>query len=253
MAFTLPLKTTETDLDKITGYLANQVGWVPLGKVRASIPAKHADNRKIEAVRYIGLVERDGENLKLTESGRDFAGGDANKRSEVMRQLLADKALYKATLDWMHYQEKTAPNKTDVANYWHDHHESETAGASNEALSHSAVFFMRMVGVADLGRFVAAGTGRETHLELDASKLAEFATGMVPTPGPEAIAPTVPAPPTAAPAPHAAPAVVSMGAGLNVNLEIHIAADAKPATVEEIFKNMRKYLIDGPESSADAG
>jgi hypothetical protein len=46
---------------------------------------------------------------------------------------------------------------------------------------------------------------------------------------------------------------VAVGAGLNVNLEIHIAADAKPATVEEIFKNMRKYLIDGPDSSADGG
>jgi hypothetical protein len=253
VAFTLPLKTTETDLEKITAYLANQVGWVPLSKVRASIPAKHAYNRKIEAVRYIGLVERDGENLKLTESGREFAGGDANKHSEVMRQLLADKPLYKATLDWMHYQEKTAPNKTEVANYWHDHHEPETAGASNEALSHSAVFFMRMVGVADLGRFVAAGTGRETHLELDDSKLAEFVTGMVPTPSPEAVAPPAPVPSAASAAASAAPAVVSMGAGLNVNLEIHIAADAKPATVEEIFKNMRKYLIDGPESSADGG
>jgi len=32
-----------------------------------------------------------------------------------------------------------------------------------------------------------------------------------------------------------------------VNVEIHIAADAKPATIEEIFKNMRKYLIEQPD------
>jgi hypothetical protein len=29
-----------------------------------------------------------------------------------------------------------------------------------------------------------------------------------------------------------------------VNIEIHIAADAKAATVEEIFKNMRKYVLN---------
>jgi hypothetical protein len=255
LAFTLPLKTTGADLDKITGYLANQVGWVPLSNMRASISAKHGDNRKIEAVRYLGLVERDGENVKLTEAGREYAAGDATARGAVMRQLLAGNALYKATVDWMHYQEKLAPNKTEIANFWHDHHEAATAGASNTALIDSAVFFMRMVGVAELGKFIAAGTGRETHLEMDPGKLAEFATGTTPPPAPEEPTGTPPpvAPPPVVPSPVAPTAGVTVGAGLNVNLEIHIAADAKPATVEEIFKNMRKYLIDGPDSSADGG
>jgi hypothetical protein len=254
LAFTLPLKTTGTDLEKITGYLSNQVGWVQLNSLRASIPAKHADNRKVEAVRYLGLIDRDGENVKLTEAGREYAAGDAAARSAVMRKLLAGNALYKATVDWMHYQEKLAPNKTEIANYWHDHHQAETAGASNTALVDSAVFFMRMVGVADLGKFVAAGTGRETHLEMDPGKLAEFATGTAPPPAPEepdGPPPQPVAPPAVVPAPVSPTPGVTVGAGLNVNLEIHIAADAKPATVEEIFKNMRKYLIDGPDSSAD--
>lgn len=253
LAFTLPLKTTEADLEQISTYLANQVGWVPLSKIRAAIPPKHADNRKVEAVRYLGLIERDGENIKLTPTGRDYAAGDAAKRGSVMRQLLQAKPLYKATLDWMHYQGKTAPNKTEIANYWHDHHSGETAGATNEAMTSSAVFFMRMVGVAELGKFIAAGHGRDTHLETDTSKLEEFATG---APPPEPAGKAVAQPPTAQPVPAPAPppsAGVLVGTGLNVNLEIHIAADAKPATVEEIFKNMRKYLIDGPESSADRG
>jgi len=38
-----------------------------------------------------------------------------------------------------------------------------------------------------------------------------------------------------------------------VNVEIHIAADAKPATIEEIFKNMRKYLLGQADSSANGG
>ena len=253
MAFTLPLKTTEADLEKISTYLANQVGWVPLSKIRTAIPPKHADNRKIEAVRYIGLIERDGENIKLTTIGRDYAAGDAAKRGSVMRQLLQAKPLYKATLDWMHYRGKATPNKTEIANYWHDHHSGETAGATNEAMTHSAVFFMRMVGAAELGKFIAAGTGRETHLEMDVSKLEEFATGTPPPePAEKEVAQPSTAPPIPPPAPHPSAGVL-VGTGLNVNLEIHIAADAKPATVEEIFKNMRKYLIDGPKSSADGG
>ena len=46
---------------------------------------------------------------------------------------------------------------------------------------------------------------------------------------------------------------MSLGSGLNVNVEIHIAADAKPATIEEIFKNMRRYLLDQPDATANGG
>jgi hypothetical protein len=37
---------------------------------------------------------------------------------------------------------------------------------------------------------------------------------------------------------------VSVGAGININIEIHIAADASAATIEEIFKNMRRYVLN---------
>jgi hypothetical protein len=41
------------------------------------------------------------------------------------------------------------------------------------------------------------------------------------------------------------PAAVSVGPGININIEIHIAADATSETVEEIFKNMRRYVLTG--------
>jgi hypothetical protein len=43
----------------------------------------------------------------------------------------------------------------------------------------------------------------------------------------------------------AAPAAVSFTPGVHINIEIHIAADASSETVEEIFKNMRRYVLSG--------
>jgi hypothetical protein len=43
----------------------------------------------------------------------------------------------------------------------------------------------------------------------------------------------------------AAPAIVSVTPGVHINIEIHIAADASSETVEEIFKNMRRYVLSG--------
>jgi hypothetical protein len=43
-----------------------------------------------------------------------------------------------------------------------------------------------------------------------------------------------------APAP---PSTVSVGPGVHINIEIHIAADATSDTIEEIFRNMRRYVL----------
>jgi hypothetical protein len=37
---------------------------------------------------------------------------------------------------------------------------------------------------------------------------------------------------------------VTIGAGVNVNIEIHIAADASAETIEDIFRNMRRYVLN---------
>jgi hypothetical protein len=149
MATSLPMKTTPLDLEKLSAYLKNQVGWVEIDKIKKAIPAKHASGFKIEAMRFLGLLERDGNNVKLTTpAGRDFAAGDPTKRAVIMRVRMKSIPLYNATLEWMHFNDKTDVPKTDVANYWHDNHSTETGGAVGDALTDSAVFFMRMVGVA---------------------------------------------------------------------------------------------------------
>ncbi len=242
-AMALPMKTTAVDLEKLSAYLKNQVGWVEIEKIKKAIPVKHASGFKIEAMKFLGLLERDGNNVKLTTpDGRDFAAGDAAKRAEIARRRLKAIPVYNDTLDWMHFNEKTDVPKTDIANYWHDNHSTETGGALGDALTDAAVFFMRMVGLAELGKFVPAGVGRDTHLEMDAVRLEEFVTGEAPPDpvekGDGASGGPTPPPPRVA---------SSIGTGLNVNVEIHIAADAKPATIEEIFKNMRKYLIEQPD------
>ena len=46
---------------------------------------------------------------------------------------------------------------------------------------------------------------------------------------------------------------VNLNPGVNINVEIHIAADASATTIQEIFKNMRKYVLGGPDDEAAEG
>jgi hypothetical protein len=247
-----PIKTTPEDVDAVAAYLRNKVGWTDIEDVKKRIPSKHADNRKIEAMRYIGLLDRDGSNIKLSDPGREYASGDPAAKSGVVRNQMRQIPLYDATLEWIHHHGHEVVTKTDVANYWHDHLSEESGNAAGQALTDAAVLFARLVGLAGLGKFVAAGRGRDTEIRVDRAALAEYVSGE-----------RIHADREKTPEPtqqqqeqqqkQEQQRNLKVGTDLQVNVEIHIAADAKPATIEEIFRNMRKYLLDKPDLSANGG
>lgn len=251
----LPLKTTFEDIDKLTNYLRSQVGWVETSKASNAIGSRHVDNRKLEAMKYIGLLDRDGNNIKLSAIGQDYADGDEVTKPKVLQQSIRSIPLYFETIEWLHHSNKGNQTKTQLASYWHDNHSGRLDGASGAALTDAVIFFMRVMEQADLSHFVPAGRGRpETFLEIEREKLAAYldeSPADAPRPaGPSSSGGAV----TPAPPPPGQPGVAipaRLSPGVHINLEIHIAADAKPSTVEEIFKNMPKYILDSPESAEE--
>lgn len=261
----LPLKTTIDDFDALGGYLKTQVGWVAQSKLKSTIDARHADNRKLEAARYIGFLERDGANLRLTPNGIRYAKAtDDEAKKSAMLDMLLSAELYSATVHWMHFSKHPEPTKTEVGNYWHDHHSDKLDGAQGDALTHAVVLFLRLAGAAGLGQFISAGKNRpETYLKGDAQAIESAATRALPqqsgdtppqdNPGTPDGEPAPPTPVVPAAPPPASPPAVTLQASpaVHVNIEIHIAADATAATVQEIFKNMRKYVLNN--SNAEDG
>ncbi len=255
-----PIKTTIEDIDALFAYLKGQIGWVPLDKVRKTIDSKYADNRKLEACRFLGLLERDGTNVKLSDQGRLYADGDPVVQVSVMQGAVRSVPLYFQTLEWIHHGKRAEPTRTEVGNYWHDKHQDLLDGAKNAGLTDAVIFFFRVAGAAGLGKFISAGNNRPTALlRADLEAVATFVTGAAPAaclvplvdprldlvvpPAPTVTLPAVVTPPTTLP-----PAVIlKTSPAIHINLEIHIAADATPDTVEEIFKNMRKYVLDDGE------
>lgn len=269
----LPLKTTIEDFDVLLAFMKTQVGWVPLEKIRKTLPSKATDNRKLEAMRVVGLIERDKTNIKVSEAGWKYIRAtDEFAKADVLREQVATVPLYNDTVAWMHHSKKPDPTRTDVANYWHDKHESRLQGAKGAALTDAAVFFLRLLGAAGLGTFVRAGNNRpDTYLKGDATAIQEFVLGAPVPPAaggtgearfeslvvdpdapdpdqhqtPPAHQQTRPAPLT--PPPGSAGVTLQTSPAIHVNLEIHIAANATADTVREIFMNMRKYVLNSPK------
>ena len=94
--------------------------------------------------------------------------------------------------------------------------------------------------------FIHELKGRQ-YVDLSASSAqtapaGEPATGNGPPTPAFGTGPTLPPP---------APPAVSVGAGVHVNIEIHIAADATTETIEDIFKNMRRYVLSPDPEALD--
>lgn len=92
--------------------------------------------------------------------------------------------------------------------------------------------------------------GGKQYVDLATPAVAESGSG---ADLPAGTAAPSPAAPIAAPQVPVAqgPVAVSLGQGIHINIEIHIAADASSETIEEIFKSMRRYVLTGEGQTED--
>ena len=266
----IPIKATVEDLDKLLTYLRPNIGWIPLTKVKSSLDSKTTDNRKLDAAKYIGMINRDGQNIEITDAGRAYANArdDIGQKQAIMAKQLAAVELYRETISWMFHAPKMNPTKTDVSEQWHKHYTDLIEGAQGAALGDGVLFFMRVAEAAGLGKFITAGKGRpETYFKDERAAVEQFASDYITgetTPATVTVAaepqkaitalpaapaaPAAPATPAASAAPVTPTVSVQASPAVHINVEIHIAADAKAETVAEIFKNMRRYVLSNPDA-----
>lgn len=254
----VPVYTSVEDMRKLLGYMAKQIGWVEQSKLEKALGA--TDDRKVNAMVALGLVQRDGSNLKLAQRGQAFASGD---EAGALKEAVREVELYRHTVEWVHYQpqSKSEVTATEIGQYWEASHQDTLGALSGGTLNAGAVCFARVAEGAGFGTFKVGRSGKETRLTTNREAIAAFVDGVgsqteaADAPGvsvdPPADADAVVAvdaprtsevatlPPTPTPT-----LSVSASPSVHVNVEIHIAADATADTVREIFRNMARYVLD---------
>lgn len=257
----VPIYTKIDDIQKVLAYMARQVGWVEMAKVAKALGS--IDDRKIGSMVEFGLILRDGGNIKVAPRGLTFNNGDP---VGALREVLVNVELYRATLEWVHYQGKSEVTAVEIGQYWETSHVDTLGGLKGTTLKDGAVCFGRVVEGAELGTFTVGRGGKETRVVfkltdlervIHADPVADATVGDEDTSsdGPtiewdSAVVPAPSVPLTPAPSlskSQQQPFVsVAASPSVHVNVEIHIAANATPETVREIFRNMARYVLDKP-------
>ncbi len=136
----LPVLTTADDVRDLVGYLKTKPTGATIAEAKAAIKKSVLDPRKFTAYTLWGFVTRDGERIKLTQRGWDYARKPESEQ-EVFRRVIDSILPYKSVLEWAYHQKMESMTNVDVAAHWHEHHK-EALGTDNEdTIKNNAVCF----------------------------------------------------------------------------------------------------------------
>lgn len=168
----LPLKTTAEDVIAIVNYLRTKPTGATIAETKAVLK-EVADARKISAFNFWGIIIKEGERIKLSPRGWDFA-----RKSITQEQLLCevlDRVIpYRSILEWLYHQNMDSISNVDVAAQWHEHHLEAVGSANANSIKDQAVCFLRIAEAAGLGKFSLGRNGASTRLDLNRSALEDY-------------------------------------------------------------------------------
>ena len=81
----LPIRTTVADIEAVCSYLATKPTGASTAEAKAVLDSKVLDGRKLNALKFWGLIDDNGGKMRLTEPGRRLAkdkGAETRRRAE---------------------------------------------------------------------------------------------------------------------------------------------------------------------------
>jgi hypothetical protein len=172
------------EMDKLTGVvdiLSNKLIGATLPEIRA-INSNFTD-KVLDAALFIGLIREQNNKYMLSENGKKYyQSPDTRGKNEALRELLKNIDIYNLALEHFFHSKAERLNKLDVGTFWAKNFQSQIKTFSEEDITSTIIFFFKFLELASLGKFINAGRGRETRIDLDLVELAKYITSSAPQP-----------------------------------------------------------------------
>jgi Predicted nucleotide-binding protein containing TIR-like domain len=169
----LPVLTTADDVRDLISYLKTKPTGATIAEAKATIKKSVLDPRKFTAYSLWGFITKEGERIKLTPRGWDYAR-KPDSEQEVFRRVIDSIPPYKSVLEWAYHQKMESMTNVDVAAHWHEHHK-EALGTDNEdTIKNNAVCFFHIAQAAGLGTLKIGRAGHTTRLVLDREQVKQY-------------------------------------------------------------------------------
>ena len=178
----LPILTTAADIRELIQYLKRRPAGV-IATEELDRPKKRLfEDRKLAAYEFLGITTREGQTLRLTSLGWNFAQR-LEADAEMFRHFLDRHAPYLSALTSIALQNIDMITSTELCDLWLGTHAEAFAFADQEAIRGSVISFFSLCQAAGLGTMVLGKRGHITRFFVDRDELTKFLDN-----GPKALA-----------------------------------------------------------------
>lgn len=169
----LPTLATASDVREVVQYLKKKPAGVTMVQAMDAVQKRVFDPRKVAAYEFWGIVVREGDRLKLSPLGWEFARKLAPE-ADAYRAVLDNASAYKSVLEWIHRENRELVTHTDVAAYWQEHHPDAVTHHDEKMLEANVVCFFHLCQAAELGTVTIGKRGQPARLRIDHDELRSY-------------------------------------------------------------------------------
>lgn len=169
----LPIRTTVADIDAVCSYLATKPTGATLAAAKAIVDKKSLDRRKLAALKYWGLIEDDGNKIRITDQGRLAVKDSYAHRHKVLLDVVRQISPYAAVIERAAHQREITTTATEVAANWHDNFTNQVSPVDT-TLNAQAICFFHIAEGADLGSLTIGRKGKSTRFDFSPDALHAF-------------------------------------------------------------------------------
>jgi hypothetical protein len=170
---TLPLLATANDLRDLIRYLKKHPEGVTIVEALSEVKKRILDPRKISAYEAWGVVERQGDWLKLSELGWEFSRKLAAEAA-LFRSILDRVEHYRSVLDLVQAQQLKIVTHEDIARFWRANYAEDFDLHQPKTVESNVVCFLHLCQAAELGSLTVGKRGQPARMRVDLEELEEF-------------------------------------------------------------------------------
>lgn len=170
---TLPVMATIGDVRELVRLLKKRAAGISIVEAMGSEQKRIFDPRKIAAYEFWGIIERDGERLRLTPLGLKIAR-QLEPEAQLYRTVLDTIASYRSVLEWVFQEGLSLVTHLDVAAYWQEQSAEAIAGGDEKTVEASVVCFFHLCQAAELGTVTIGKRGQPARLHVERTELSDY-------------------------------------------------------------------------------
>jgi len=166
----LPVLATAGDIREVVQFLKKKPAGITVVEAMDTVKKRVFEPRKVTAYEFWGIITRDGDRLKLSSLGWEFARRQ-EPETHVYRFVLNRLEPYRSVLEWMRLEEMELVTHLDVAAFWQEHYTEAIELHNDKSIEGSVVCFFHLCQAAELGTVTIGKRGQPARLRIERDEL----------------------------------------------------------------------------------